>query len=80
MISSIGNFLKTFHAAVGSWADIPDAMAMLADGRIAFRDAKRAGKDALRETQHNVARLAERMLVDKADFAVVEWDYKVRTQ
>ena len=70
----MGNLLEALHAANGgSWGGTPDALALFPDGRVAFRDAKRARSDSLQETQHNFARAAERVLGDKAEFAVVEW-------
>lgn len=70
----IGELLESLRAANGgSWRGTPDAMALFPDGRVAFRDAKRARNDSLQETQHNFARAAERVLGERAEFAVVEW-------
>lgn len=70
----LGSLLESLRAANGgSWRGTPDAMALFPDGRVAFRDAKRARYDSVKDTQHNFARAAEQVLGDKADFAVVEW-------
>jgi hypothetical protein len=76
---AIGELFNSFHRANGeTWAGIPDTVAIFPDGRVAFRDGKRAKSDSLKETQHNFARVAERLLGARADFAIVEWAHRSR--
>ena len=58
----------------GSLGGLPDVMAVFPDGRIAFREAKRSGKDRLQPNQHKMANLLRELFGERLDLGVVEWD------
>jgi hypothetical protein len=72
----LAEILAELHTANGgSWRGLPDAIAILPNGRIAMREAKVAKKDRLNPNQHNFARIARLVLGSDLDLAVVEWGY-----
>lgn len=74
----LAELLASLRAAnEGRWAGLPDAVAIFANGRVAFREAKVAKKDRLNPPQHAFARVARRLLGQKLDLAAVEWGYEV---
>lgn len=53
---------------------LPDVLAVFPNGRVAMREAKNVfAKDKLGPKQHHFARVAQRLLGDRLDLAVVEW-------
>lgn len=74
---AIHELLDALRVATGrnSLGGLPDVIAMFPDGRVAMREAKSvATKDRLSANQHNFARVAQQLLDDRLDLAVVEWD------
>jgi hypothetical protein len=72
----IHDLLDALRAATGSpgLGGLPDVIALFPDGRIAMREAKNvARKDRLGPKQHLFAIVAQRLLGDRLDLAVVEW-------
>ena len=59
-----------------SSAGFPDVLAIFPDGRIAFREIKRAGKDRLQQRQHRAADVLRDIFGPRADLAVIEWGYQ----
>ena len=77
LTGELSRILNAIKEATGKrWAGVPDAIGLFADGRIAMRDAKVAGKDRVSETQHAFARAARKLFGDKIEFAAVEWGRK----
>src|ERR1700722_5123572 len=73
---ALGLLLNQLRSANGNrWSGLPDAVALFNDGHIAFREGKRAKNDSLQPQQHEFARVAEKILGEKLDLAVVEWAY-----
>jgi hypothetical protein len=73
----LGELLDQLRAAnEGKWAGLSDAIGIFGDGRVALREAKVAGKDPLSRAQHGFARVAQELLGDRLDLAVVEWSYE----
>jgi hypothetical protein len=74
LTGELSRILQAIRDETGKrWAGVPDAIGLFADGRIALREAKVAGKDRVSETQHTFARAARKLLGDKVEFAAVEW-------
>lgn len=70
---AIGSVLEQLAAANGGrYGGMPDVVGRRGD-MIIMREAKRAGKDALRSNQESFADVARRVLGDRLDLAVVEW-------
>lgn len=71
----IKELLDTIRAETGGrLGGLPDVIAMFPDGRVAMREAKNVEKkDRLRQNQHDFARVAQRLLGNKLDLAIVEW-------
>jgi hypothetical protein len=68
-------FVEAKRANGNKSAGFPDVVAVFADGRIAFREAKnRSKKDRLQPQQHQMADVLRGLYGTRADFAVVEWD------
>ena len=60
----------------GGLAGLPDVIAVLPDGTIAFREAKNiAAKDKLSRSQHDMAMLLRRLYGARLDLAVVQWGH-----
>jgi hypothetical protein len=74
----LAELLATLRTANGgSFAGLPDAVALFPDGRIVFREAKVKSKDRLSRTQHAFAPIARQLLGKNLDLAVVEWGSEV---
>ena len=73
--SVIGQIFSAAKRANGkSSAGFPDVVGVFPDGKIAFREAKRAKKDRLRPQQHQMADVLRGLYGARVDFAVIEWD------
>ena len=68
------NVLARVLEARGGIGGFPDVIAVFPDGRIALREAKRAGKDSVNENQHEVADTLRELFGWRLDLALVEWD------
>ena len=74
----LGTLLDDLRAANrGSWAGLPDAIALFPDGRVVMREAKVAKRDRISKTQHTFAQVARGLLGDRLHLSVVEWGYEV---
>lgn len=63
-------------ASGGSLGGLPDVIGLFPDGRVAVREAKNVtAKDRLGPKQHAFAAVAQQLLGDRLDLAVVEWGY-----
>jgi hypothetical protein len=63
-------------ASGGSLGGLPDVIGLFPDGRVAMREAKNVtAKDRLSPNQHAFATVAQKLLGDRLDLAVVEWGY-----
>ena len=72
---SIRDLLDALRSATGgSLGGLPDVIAVFPDGRVVMREAKNvAAKDRLGPKQHAFASVAQKLLGDRLDLAVVEW-------
>ena len=58
----------------GKLDGLPDVIAVFPNGKVAFREAKRSGKDRIRPNQHQMAKLLRELFGTRLDLGVVEWD------
>ena len=64
------------NARDGKLAGFPDVVGIFPDGRISFREAKSvSSKDKISVDQHDMADILRALYGEKADIALVYWDF-----